>query len=272
MTKIIDGTKIAEEIISKVKKKVENNKLKLRLSVVLVGNNKASLSYISQKEKFAHKAGIDFSLYRFPEKTKQQELIKNIEKISKLTFGLIVQLPLPKNLNDQEVLNSIPKEKDIDILSEDNLGKFYTGDFNILPPVVKAVDCILNKEKISVKGKNVAIIGAGKLVGKPLAVYLMKKKATVCVINEFTKNKIYFTKKSDIIISGVGKQNLIKSNMVKRNVIAIDAGFSLVNKKIKGDFSESVYKKALKYTKVPGGIGLITTACLIDNLIKINEH
>ncbi len=270
MGKIIDGEKIADGIIEKIKKKTKGTRLKL--SVVLVGKDPASLSYISQKEKAALKAGIGFSLYQFPKNTKKEKLIKEIERISKDCSGLIVQLPLPFKDCDQEVLNSVPEEKDIDILSEKRLGRFYTGDFYLLPPVVGAFSHITKKEKINLKGKRIAIIGSGRLVGKPLSVWLMAQGATISVVNKSTDDISFFTRKADIVISGVGKQGLIKRDMVKKGVIAIDAGSSFEKGKIRGDFDKSVYSKASFYTPVPGGVGPITTTRLVENLVKLNNY
>jgi len=187
--------------------------------------------------------------------------------------GVVIQLPLPESLqnNDQEILNIVPQEKDIDILSEENLGKFYTGNLSVLPPVVGAISHLLNSYKISVKGKDILLVGAGRLVGFPLAIWLLKQKATVSVINEFTEDASFFLKKADIVISGVGKPNLIKGSMVKNGVVIIDAGTSLRKGKLKGDVDfKSVSKKASHIAPVPGGVGPLTVAYLLENLVKLN--
>ena len=268
MKEKIDGNKIADKIIKKQKKEIKKN---LKVAVVLVGENPASISYIKQKEKLFLKANIKFSLFKFSEKTNRGYLIKEIKKICKSSSGVIIQLPLPFNYKNQEILDSVSFKKDIDLLSTFNLGKFYSGDFSMLPPVVGAVNHIFNYYNISVKGANISLFGFGKLVGKPLSFWLSSKGATVSVINELTKNPSSFSKNSDIIISGVGKNNLIKGNMVKKGVIAIDGGSSFYKGKIVGDFDKSVYQKSLIYTPVPGGLGPITTACLIENLVKFKK-
>jgi methylenetetrahydrofolate dehydrogenase (NADP+) / methenyltetrahydrofolate cyclohydrolase len=270
MSRKIDGLEIAREVQEKNQKKIKRNKLDLRLAVVFIGNDKVSLSYIAQKRKAAEEAGVQFSLYRFPLKAKKQEVIKKIKKISESYSGVIVQLPLKKD--EQEILDSVPENKDIDVLSSKRLGRFYTADFSLLPPVVGAVKKILEKEKVNLQGKKVAVIGSGKLVGKPLAVWLMHQKATVFLINEFTENKKLLIHQADIVVSGVGCPGLIKAEMIKNQAIIIDAGSCFKGNKIQGDFSPKAFSKASLYTPVPKGVGPITAACLVENLIRINEN
>ncbi len=269
---ILDGRKIADEILAEVREMVNKDNLSLKLSVVLVGDNKVSLSYISQKKESCIKTGIDFDLYQFDKDISQDDLRKEIERINENSSGVIIQLPLPLSLNGQEVLNMIPKEKDIDILSEIRLGKFYAGDFDLLPPVVGAISHVFSKEEISLKDKYVVLIGSGKLVGKPLSIWLMAQGATISVLNKGTKDISSFIKEADIVISGAGSSNLIKGEMVKEGSIAIDAGSSIEVGRVSGDFEkETVTKKTSLFLPVPGGIGPITTACLIDNLVKLNK-
>jgi methylenetetrahydrofolate dehydrogenase (NADP+) / methenyltetrahydrofolate cyclohydrolase len=271
MSKLVDGNKISERIIKKLQERIKKNKLSLKVSVVLVGDNKVSLSYIRQKGKMAEKIGIDFTVYNFLKKIKEDELIKKIKKIEEKSSGLIIQLPLPSYLNKRNVLNSISEKKDIDFLSKQNLSYFYNGDFSFLPPVISAINYILKDKKISVKGKNIVLIGYGDLVGKPLSFWLASSGATISVLNEYTKKLKDFTLNADILISGVGKKDLIKPDMVKKNVIVIDAGSSYFNGKIVGDINRLVFKKSLIHCPVPGGIGPITTASLFENLIKFKE-
>ncbi len=266
MKKIIDGRKLSEEVISKLKTK----KLK-KLGVVLVGENKASQSFIKQKEKACQKAGIGFELFKFSSNIKEEKLKKEVLKISKRkdVSGLIIQLPLPKKIKEEEVLSLIPKEKDVDALSSDSLGEFYQGNFNILPPTVKAVSFVLKKLKTKVKGKNVVLVGSGKLVGRPLSIWFSGKGATVVLINEFSKDISSFTKKADILISGTGKPNLIKGNMIKKGVILIDFGF----KNGKGDIDfKSAFEKASFISPVPGGMGPLTVAMILENLVDLKNE
>lgn len=271
---ILDGRKLSEKILNNLKKEIKNRRLKLKLAAVLVGNSGVSSIYIKKKEKACKEIGIDFKLFHFPEKIKTQELKKEIEKINKdkTVSGIIVQLPLPKQINTQEVLNIIPSEKDIDVLSETSIGKFAQRDLPILPPVVSGVCHFLKEYKIEIMGKNILIMGAGRLVGYPLAIWLLQQNATVSVLNKYTENISQFTKKADILISGVGKPNLIRGNMIKGGVVIIDAGTSVEGGKLSGDINfKETSKRASYITPVPGGVGPMTVACLLENLVRLKE-
>jgi len=266
---ILDGKNLAERVLFNLKKRV---KRKLTLTVISIGENPVSKIFIQQKKIACERVDFNFRLYQFPAKIKSQKLKNEIKQIVKnpANSGIIVQLPLPGKFIPEEFLNLIPEEKDIDVLSEKSLGKFYQGVLPILPPTVGGILCLLKRYHINVKGKNVVILGAGRLVGFPLALQLLKEKATVSVLNEFTKDAPSFTKKADILISGVGKPNLIKGKMIKRGAVVIDAGTSLKRGRLVGDVDfKSVAKKASYITPVPGGVGPMTVAFLIENLVKL---
>jgi methylenetetrahydrofolate dehydrogenase (NADP+)/methenyltetrahydrofolate cyclohydrolase len=271
--KILDGKKLSEKILETLKKEIKSRRLKLKLAVILVGKNLASQVFINQKKKACEKVEIDFELYKFPAKISALDLKKEIKKIVKnpINSGVVIQLPLPPKFSPDEFLNLIFEEKDIDVLSEKSLGKFYQGALKISPPTVNGILRLLKNYKIKLKGKNVVIVGAGRLVGFPLATQLLKEKATLSVLNEFTKDTPFFTKKADILISAVGKPDLITGKMVKRGVIVIDAGTSVKKGKSVGDVDfKSVSKRAGYITPVPGGVGPLTVAYLLENLVKLN--
>lgn len=275
MAKILDGKKLADRILNSIARVVRNRHLKLRLAVILVGENPVSEIFINQKRRACQRVGIDFKLFQFPSKIKFQAMKREIEKIAgnPQNSGMIVQLPLPKNLNVQEILNLIPQEKDVDILSEKSLAKFYQGTLEISPPTVKGILHLLKEYRIRLKGKNIVIVGAGRLVGNPLAVQLLQERATLAVLNEFTRDAASFTEKADVLISAVGKPNLINGKMVKRGTIVIDAGTILKGNKLSGDVNfKSVSKKASYITPVPGGVGPLTVAFLLENLVKLNKR
>lgn len=272
--KILNGKKISEKISANLEKEIKRSNLKLRLAVIQVSENAVSQIFISQKEKACQKTGIAFKLYKFPAKINCEELKKGIIRIVKnpINSGVIIQLPLPQKFFPEEFLNLIPKEKDVDCLSEKSLGKFYQGTLEILPPTVNGILSLLKNYKIKVMGKNVVVIGAGRLVGFPLAVQLLKEKATLLVLNEFTRDAPSFIKKADILISGVGKPGLIKGRMVKKGVVIIDAGTILKKGELVGDVDfKNVSKKASYITPVPGGVGPMTVAYLLENLVKLNN-
>ncbi len=272
--RILDGKKLSEKILKNLRREIERLKLKLTLGIIQVGENKVSEVYINSKKRASQKIGIGFQVFKFPEDIGKEKLKKEIEKIvnSPSISGVIIQLPMPKEYSPEEFLNLIPSEKDIDLLSEKSLGKFYQGKSKILPPTVSGILKLLKSGKVKLKGKNVVIFGAGRLVGFPLSLVLVREKATVSVLNEFTKDVSYFTQKADIIISGVGKPNLVRGEMVKRGVVIIDAGTSKVKGKLVGDVDfKSVSKKASLITPVPGGVGPMTVASLLENLVKLNK-
>ncbi|MDI6602691.1 MAG: bifunctional 5,10-methylenetetrahydrofolate dehydrogenase/5,10-methenyltetrahydrofolate cyclohydrolase [Patescibacteria group bacterium] len=273
MAKLLDGRKLSEKILQKLKKEIKSRHLKLRLAVIQVGDNLVSQIFINQKKKACQMVGIDFKLFKFPASISISELKREIKKVVENpdNSGVIIQLPLPKKFPPEEFLNLIPEGKDIDVLSEKSLGKFYQGTLRILPPTVQGILYLFKNYKISLLEKNVVIVGAGRLVGFPLAIQLLKEKITVSVLNEFTRNTPFFTKKADILVSAVGWPNLIKGNLVKKGVIVIDAGTIMKKGKLVGDVDfKSVSKKASYITPVPGGVGPMTTACLLKNLVKLN--
>ncbi len=266
--KILQGEEIAKRILEDLKKQVAGRQLKL--AVVQVGESAISETYIHKKEEAARELGIDFELYKLVQDISQTELKSRVEAIGKdnTVSGMIVQLPLPKHINQQEILDMIPLEKDVDVLSSESFGLFALGRLPILPPTVGAVSLLLQENRVDIKGENVVIVGAGRLVGLPLAIWCIREKATVTIANEYTKDLASITKNADILISGVGKKGLIKGDMVKKGAVVIDAGTSVELKVAKGDIDfESVVKKAGFLTPVPGGVGPLTVVCLLRNLL-----
>jgi len=244
---ILDGKKLSEKILNNLKKEIEKKRLKLKLSIVLVGEDLDSKIFIRQKKKACEKVGIDFELFKFSSEISNSELKKEIKKIvqNPNTKNIVVQLPLPKGLNTEEILNFIPKEKDAEIVS----------------PVVCAVDRILKEYKIYMKNKNIVLIGKGRLVGRPLSAWLRKQNIRFFSLQEISRREtnIDKIKNADIVISGAGKPNLIKGKMIKKGAVIIDIGKDV-------DF-KSVSKKASYITPTPGGVGPVTVACLLNNLI-----
>lgn len=271
----IDGKKIAEEILEEIKNDVALRRIQgesLRLAAVLVGDNSGSRKFLELKKQAADQVGIDFRMYEFPADITTQKLRKEIVGIAKagINHGVIIELPLPSHINVQYVLNAIPQEKDADALSERAQGKFFTNRSSILPPAVEAIKIILEKNSVNTQGKNCVVFGYGLLVGKPVSHWLASRGATVSMINEFTLDPSPFTKNADIIISGVGKPNLIKADMVKEGVTVIDFGYGNLEGKFLGDVAfDEVAKKAGLITPVPGGVGPIVVAAVLKNLITL---
>lgn len=262
---VIDGKKIAAEIIADLKKFPKPKKF---LAAVLIGDNSASVSFLKQKENVAKELGVDFRLYKFPEAILEEELKKKITGIAeeKLCGGIIIQLPLPPHVNRQEVLNGIPLEKDVDVLSEKAFAAFLAHKNPIVPPVVGVVEKIIKNLKIDTKSSRVAVVGAGFLVGKPISEWLQGKALEVRVFD--IGSDLRGLKNVDMIISGVGKAGLITSVMLKEKVIVIDFGYSMVHGKICGDFNPG--GSEILYTPTPGGTGPILVAELFENFYTLN--
>ncbi|MBI4992970.1 MAG: bifunctional 5,10-methylenetetrahydrofolate dehydrogenase/5,10-methenyltetrahydrofolate cyclohydrolase [Candidatus Magasanikbacteria bacterium] len=270
---IIDGKAIAEKILTKVKIWVDELKtqgITPKLAVILVGDNKPSQTYVRKKQEAAEKIGIDFTLHKYSADINKEQLVEEIKKIQQdeKLCGLIVQLPLPQSLYTPEVLNAVNPDVDVDCLTNDNLGRLMKKTGFILPPTPYAVKTILKELGVNVEGKNICVIGAGPLVGKPLTIILLNKQATVTICSSQTKNLKEKCLEAEIIVTAVGKNNLLRGDMVKRGAIVIDAGISFTDEKIHGDvnFAE-VSKKAGHITPVPGGVGPITVALLLKNTV-----
>ncbi len=267
---IIDGKKLAEEILNNLKEKRKNYG-RLKIAGFLIGQDKEKFSFLKIKQKFAEELTIEFRIYEIDENLSKKKIRKYISQIlkHKTIQGAIIQLPIPENLPTQYILNSIPAKKDIDCLSSRLLGKFYTDTPLIKPPAVEVIDFLKNKYNLDFVGKEVLIVGYGNLVGKPLVHYFAKQKATVIIANSKTDLK-KFLNSVDIIIAGAGKPHLI--NDCKKDALLIDFGYSVVNNKIYGDFDfEKLKDKASLITSTPGGTGPILVAKLFENFFKLLE-
>ena len=275
---LINGKAIARKINQKTAEKVRWMKEKWfnpKVAVILVGDGRESEIYVRQKEKIAEKLGFDFEVFRFSTRVKEEDLLKEIMaiQIRKDTVGVIAQLPLPKNLDQQKILSSILPEVDVDCLTEVNLGRLLLKNNFLEPPTAGAVMEILRDLKIRLPGKDVVIVGAGLLVGRPLAALMMKERATITVCNSATKNLVKKCLSADIIVSGVGRKNLIIGRMVKKGAVVIDAGFSFERGKIFGDVNaRGIDKKGAWVTPTPGGVGPVTVAKLFWNAALCAER
>ena len=278
---ILEGKKISQKILDELKLEVATMKKKLRLAVIVVGPKSPSAigqttqKFIQQKQKAAQLIGVDFRIFPFEETVTTDELRKRIAQIvhEKKNTGVIIQLPLPEHLNVQYILNSVTPEKDVDMLSARSLGDLAVNKNRILPPVAGAIRAFFEEYEIDYKSKYIVVIGAGKLVGLPVSLWLLNEKTTFTVLRSTTPDLSEFTKKADIIISGVGKPKLITGDIIKEGAIIIDAGTSESEGKIAGDVDfESCSKRASYITPVPGGIGPMTVAILFKNLINLAKN
>lgn len=270
---IIDGKKIAEEVLSEVKKEINDKNLDLSLGAVLVGDDPEFKKFVELKGRMAERAGINFTVYKFPEEITTAELKNKIKEIVEWSDGVLVELPLPKHIDQQEVLSEVPVGKDVDVLSAEAQALFYEDKSKINPPAAEALKIICEKNGINPKSKKAAVFGFGILVGKPVVYWLKTMGAEVEVIRSQTVNPAKISSEADIIVSGVGKPGLIKKKMVQEGAVVIDFGYGRDKKgKMKGDVDfESVLPNVSMITPVPGGVGPILIATVLVNLIKLNS-
>lgn len=280
MDKIVNGQQIASQIFERVTHKVADlaqQNIYPELGVILVGNDDPSEIYVAKKEEACLDTSIAFELHEFSSDISQQDLEKKIIEIQqdKNLTGLIIQLPLPSKFNKHEIVNKIQPEKDVDFMTDVNLGRLISGNYDIMPPTPGAILEILESYQIDLVGKNVVVIGAGDLVGRPLVNILMHKKAAVTVVNDKIDEVENFTKAADIVITAAGQPNLLTAEMIKEGAIIIDAGTTAIDGRLSGDVDiDSVAKKASLITPTPGGVGPITVAKLVENLVdfaKLNN-
>lgn len=271
MATIIDGKLIAKKQEAKTKQAVFDfvsaGNLAPKLAVIHIGNDPASTIYVRKKQKAAERVGIAYTLHKYPAHISEADIIAEIHTIQsdKALSGLIIQLPMPENFYPH-VINAIDPAIDVDCLTETNLGKLMMQTHTIAPPTPAAVLAILDELDVSLSGKNVTIVGTGILVGKPLAVMCMNRDASVTTINMHTKDSAEKCLAADIIVSAVGKKDIIRRNMVKPGAIVIDAGVDFADGAMFGDVAfDAVEPIAAYITPTPGGVGPITVSELLHN-------
>ena len=274
---ILDGKKCSQEILDKIKEKVDNlknsNKRVPGLAVIIVGNNPASKIYVNSKIKACEKVGFYSKAIFLDENISQAELLENIQALNndENIDGILVQLPLPKHLNEDEVCNAIDTSKDVDGFKAENLGKVMLGkEDGMVPCTPQGIMYLLDSIKdINLYGMNGVVIGRSNIVGKPISSLLINRGVTTTVCNSRTKNIEDVLRNADIIVAALGKPKFLKENMVKEGAIIIDVGINRVDGKLCGDVDfENVSKLASFITPVPGGVGPMTIAMLLNNTLR----
>lgn len=268
---LVDGKKIANEIKESLRQEVVKLGRVPVLSIIYVGSDPAIESFIKIKKRFGEEMGVQIEIHRFGQKISGEELKKEIEKISGQSDGVIVQLPLSQHLDTDSILNAIPLEKDVDVLSKKAMEMFEKGDSAVFPPVAGAIKEIFDRYNVDMRSKKIVIIGKGRLVGQPTISWL-KREGIEPVALEEGDDVEREIRDADIIISGAGSPGLIKLEMIKEGVIIIDAGTSESKGKICGDADPACADKASVFTPVPGGIGPMTVAILFRNLITLLKN
>ena len=275
MATIIDGKTLAKKIRMELKEKCEeliNKHIQPKLAVIMVGDNPASKVYVKNKSKACNEVGILYEEYLLEEDTTQEELIKLIKKLNedKSINGILLQSPIPQHLDINEAFKAITYAKDVDGFTPSSVGKLCIGEDTFISCTPYGVMKMFEEYNIDLTGKNVVILGRSNIVGKPLIQCCLQKHATVTVCHSKTKNLDEYTKQADIIISAIGKPKFVTSDMVKDGVIVIDVGINRdENGKLVGDVDfKNVKEKASYITPVPGGVGPMTIAMLMNNVIK----
>jgi methylenetetrahydrofolate dehydrogenase (NADP+) / methenyltetrahydrofolate cyclohydrolase len=272
--KIIYGKEVASKILNGVNKKIKLSKEKPGLAIVLVGKNPASEIYVNFKEKKAKEVGLYFERHNLDVNVSQDELLRIIDELNqnKKIHGMIVQLPLPKHIDDKLVVDSILPHKDADGFTPLNLGNLVNDDNRLLPATARACLELIKSTGQEIKGKNAVVVGRSTIVGKPAALLLLQENATVTICHSKTKNLAEHTKNADILVAAVGKPKLIRKDMVKKGAIVIDVGINRIPSGLCGDVDFDNVKEVAGYiTPVPGGVGPMTIAMLLDNTLKAME-
>jgi len=268
---ILDGKYIRDNILDELKEEINNLNTDIKLVVVQIGNDDASNVYVKQKMKMCEYVGYKFEHLKLSEDVNTDKVVDLINSLNNDTSvnGIMVQLPVPDNINKEIIINTISPSKDVDGLTNLNNGRLMSGDRGLFSCTAFGIMELLNRYNISVSGKNVVIVNRSDLVGRPLSLMMLNNGATVSVCHSKTKNLTDYTKMADILISAVGIPNFITSDMISENVIIIDVGISKIDNKIYGDVNYESVKDKVKYiTPVPGGVGPMTVAILGDNLLK----
>lgn len=276
---LINGKELAKKIRGELKLEVDNlreNGIIPKLAVIMVGDDKASEVYVRNKSKECNEIGIEFEEFLLDSNIKQEELIDLIKKLNnrKDVYGILLQSPIPEHLNIREAFDTIDYRKDVDGFNPINIGKLAIGEDAFISCTPYGVIKMLEEYNIEIEGKRAVVIGRSNIVGKPLIQCLLNKNATVTICHSKTKNIAEITKEADILIAALGKPKFVKENMVKENAVVIDVGINRNEEgKLVGDVDfENVSKKASYLTPVPGGVGPMTIAMLMNNVVKATKE
>lgn len=275
MAKLLMGKEVSARIKAELKTEVENLKkegINPGLAVIIVGEDPASQVYVRNKERACEECGIYSEKYALPAETTQEELLKLIDELNNKSSisGILVQLPVPKHIDEKTIINAIAPNKDVDAFHPVNVGKIMVGNYDFVPCTPAGVMELIKESGIDVSGKECVIVGRSNIVGKPQAMLLLHQNGTVTICHSKTKNLAEKTNNADILIAAVGIPNFIKGDMIKEGAVVIDVGINrLENKKLCGDVEfESAEKVAGAITPVPGGVGPMTIAMLMKNTVK----
>ena len=278
MGQLLDGKQLANIRANVLQKQVLNLKkagIQPQFCVINIGNDPSSKIYLKTKKRRADQIGIKQKLFQLPSNVTQKNLLELIDRLNneKDVNGIMIQLPVPKQIILNEALAAIDPDKDVDCLTPANVGRLWQGDHFVEPATAHGILALLDYYHINLKGKNAVIIGRSSIVGKPLAALLLEKDATVSILHLKTKNLTEYTKKADILVSATGEHNLVTADMIKKNAVIIDVGISRFNGKTVGDVDfEHVAPIASFITPVPGGIGPLTVESLMEQVVQLTRR
>lgn len=271
MANIIDGKAVSAAVKEQVRDEIARDGIKAGLAVVIVGNDPASRVYVNNKKKACEFCGITSFEYALPEETTMKQLLELIDALNsdEKVNGILVQLPLPRQLDEKEVIARISPEKDVDAFHEQNVGKIMIGNYRFLPCTPSGCMDLIHSTGVEISGKECVVIGRSNIVGKPMAMLLLHENGTVTICHSRTKNLAEVCRRADILVAAVGKPNFVTADMVKEGAVVIDVGINrLDNGKLCGDVKfDEVSEKAGWITPVPGGVGPMTIATLMKNTL-----
>lgn len=272
---ILDGKKVRDEYLEKIKSKIQTENISATLAIILVGNDEASKIYINNKEKACNSVGIICEKYLLDETTSEIEVINLIEKLNQeeRITGIILQSPVPNHIDFAKCSNLINSNKDVDGFTKENIYNLYLNKPTLMPCTVKGIIELLKHYDIKISGKHVVIVGRGNIVGHPLSLAMINENATVTLAHSYTENLSEICRMADILISATGIPHLIKEDMVKEGAVVIDVGISKKDGKIIGDVDfENVEKVSSYITPNPGGVGPMTVVMIMKNIIDAYER
>ena len=278
MDKIINGREVSKHIKENIKNFIEERNLRglklPKIASILVGNDGGSIYYLNSQEKVATSLGVLFDKIILDDSIKEEELKNLINKLNldDSVHGIMIQLPLPKGINEKNIINTISPKKDIDCLTYESVGKLYLGEEGFKPCTPNSILTLLKSKNIELEGKEVVVLGRSNIVGKPAVQLLLNENATVTICHSRTKNLKEVCKRADILVVAIGKPKFINSEYIKDGAVIIDVGTSSFEGKITGDVDfDDVLDKVSLITPVPGGVGALTTTLLIKNVCEAIE-
>lgn len=275
MAKIIDGKAVSQKVKDEIRAEIERDGLDIGLAVVIVGNNQASRVYVNNKKKACEVCGIKSYEYALPEETSEEQLLELVDALNndKNINGILVQLPLPKQINEEKIIERISPLKDVDAFNAVNVGKIMIGNYAFLPCTPAGVMELIHSTGTEISGKECVVIGRSNIVGKPMAMLLLHENATVTICHSRTKDLAEVCRRADILVSAVGKADFVTAEMVKDGAVVIDVGMNRnAENKLCGDVKyDEVEPKASFITPVPGGVGPMTIAMLMKNTLMAKK-